>query len=197
MKLFRIAPIVFSFAALAAVPAQAAAVCDLKIIDGVVGGICELRAFFEGITTVIDLRKRPSLRANLQVDGIDSLLNQGNIELSVDIENLGLGAAQAHDIHIVVVEQPTGSAVVNHPFVVRATGGIPRGTSRGFFVGVVPLHNPDDNTDLTVVVNVDSPTAARPTGEVAETNENDNMRTFECTVYGETNPTPATFRVCN
>lgn len=195
MNALRVAPIAFLLAAFSAAPAQAA-LCNLTIVEGVTRGLCELSTFFEGITTVVDVRK-PNLIVNLQVDGIESFVSQGNFELGVKIENVGLGFAQAHDIHVVVVEQPRGSAPINHPFVVRATQGIPRHTSRGFFVGWVTLQNTAENTEFSILVDVDSPSAARPRGEVLEANEKDNVRLFSCVIYGDTNPTASSLDTCD
>ena len=120
-----------------------------------------------------------------------------DVEISIDVENIGELAAPAADVAVVVniVDPLTGMQYSSSPYVARTTTIQPASTQR-LLVTHVQVPNLSQDWDIVSVATVDPATAAQPVrGNVVESDETDNGLMHACRVFG---PNPDTsLEACN
>ena len=161
--------------------------CDVVIRNGVLDGICDFGLLYgkhAKLTPKFDFRPRHTIRLpNLVPDGLDYHVDEGLIEISLQVENQNWPDSLPFDAHVTVIVYQGGQTVGTHVHTIRFPG-VPAGGTRSEFVAQIPLGNREYDNDVATIVMVDSPTASRARGEILESNEADNARQRRCRVYG-------------
>ena len=161
--------------------------CDVVIRDGVLDGICDfglLYGKYAKLTPKFDFRPRHTIRLpNLVPDGLDYHVDEGLIEISLQVENQNWPDSLPFDAHVTVLVVQGGQTVGTHNHTIRFPG-VPAGGTASEFVAQLPLGDRRYDNDIITVVMLDTPTANRARGEVIESNEYDNARQRVCRVYG-------------
>lgn len=110
-------------------------------------------------------------------------------------KNLGEALAKAHDVHVQVDVFSAGSLLNSYQWTARnptiaADGAYEVGM--GYF-----MRNPNDDLDIRTTFTVDS-NGASTGGEVWESNESDNMRTFsQCRIWGSNSSVDPSIEICD
>lgn len=189
------------FALLILEPALA---CELWYDEyGRLNGNCRLQDLFENRYDG-ELELRPDLPRlwlqlpNLRFRKFKYEVYGPEIWISADVENTGNIDTPPFDLALpVTIMNPlTGSSHGSTWALAMTVAGLPAGTRRRDFVGIVMVPDTQQDWDLAVMGTVDPPEPGKPSGNVFETNENDNVRMELCRVFGEESE-PANIPPCD
>lgn len=180
-----------------------AAACDIWRDESGYRGLCDLRVEFKDkyrlnveFTAIYQPRYHLKL-PNFHPRKFKYYVTGSDVEISVDVENLGDLASPAADVAVMVnfFDPLTGTAMPTTSYVARTTTIQPANSQR-VLITHVQLPNTLQDWDIISVATVDPPTATQPVwGTVFESNEMDNALMHPCRVYG---PNPdTTLEPCN
>ena len=183
---------------------QPALACELWYDEyGRLNGGCRLQDMFEHPYQG-ELELRPELPrlwlqlANLRFRKFKYEVYGREIWISADVENTGNFDTPPFDLALLVtiMNPRTGSQQGSTWPLAMTVAGLPAGTQRRDFVGIVAVPDTRQDWDLSVMGVVDPPESGRPSGNVFESDENDNVRSELCRFYGEEGE-PANVPPCN
>lgn len=165
-----------------------AAACTLERseLGGWIGD-CNLSKFFEDLDIeLLPVDPHPLSFPNLRVREIDTQTWGDEIEILVEVANGGWSDAPAFDVAGVthIVRMDDGAIVGQLPFRHRVAG-LAAGTASRAYAVTAKAPDQDYTYDFVTTATVDPLSSSSPVyGEVDETSETDNTRTWSCRVLG-------------
>jgi len=121
-----------------------------------------------------------------------------NVEVYVDVQNLGVLATRTVDaaVMLTVTDPGNGNSTSSSSNLVVPIPTIQPGSEQRVYVTTLTLPDRNRDWDITAVVAVDPPTPSSPMwGATAESDETNNTLTHTCRTYGLTPDTSVT--ACN
>lgn len=183
---------------LSAVSAQA---CDIWRDEdlGIWRGNCKLKDFLVSQTFIVAQQPRLIFKwPDLHIRKFKYYVVGSTIEISADVENIGMGNAAASTL---TVDQSFGNPLTgmqqgNSMTFTVPVPALPLNSSQRVYVGTVNVPNTSQDWDLVLLGVTDPPTMAQPVrGAITESDEANNSFVHTCRWYG---PTPDTsVAACN
>lgn len=183
---------------LSGVSAQA---CDIWRDEdlGIWRGNCKLKDFLVSQTFIVAQQPRLIFKwPDLHIRKFKYYVVGSTIEISADVENIGMGNAAASTL---TVDQSFGNPLTgmqqgNSMTFTVPVPALPLNSSQRVYVGTVNVPNTSQDWDLVLLGVTDPPTMAQPVrGAITESDEANNSFVHTCRWYG---PTPDTsVAACN
>lgn len=128
---------------------------------------------------------------NLRIDDMDADVNGRRVDLAIEVENAGVvDSREVVDLTVEVIirhpsNDPKNPGVMESRVVLTdMVDDIGAGRNRRVFLDPVFIPSETQDWDLHITAYIDPPTITNPSGEIYESNEEDNREMDVCRRYG-------------